>query len=73
MDGAISQLQSVHFDPKDANLLFNLGMMKWRGKQDAKGAVAAWQQLLKSNPQLSADRKANLQKLMAQVQVQGKS
>jgi cytochrome c-type biogenesis protein CcmH/NrfG len=74
VDGAISQLQqSLHYDPKDGNSLFNLGMIKWQGKHDSKGAVAAWQQLLKSNPQLSADRKANLRKLMAQVQVQGKS
>jgi len=74
VDGAISQLQqSLHYDPKDANSLFDLGMIKWQAKHDSKGAVAAWQQLLKSNPQLSADRKANLQKLMAQVQVQGKS
>ena len=74
VDGAISQLQqSLHYDPKDANSLFDLGMIKWQGKHDSKGAVAAWQQLLKSNPQLSADRKANLQKLMAQVQMQGKS
>src|SRR5208282_5074523 len=74
VDGAISQLQqSLHYDPKDANSLFDLGMIKWQARHDSKGAVAAWQQLLKSNPQLSADRKANLQKLMAQVQVQGKS
>jgi cytochrome c-type biogenesis protein CcmH/NrfG len=74
VDGAISQLQqALRYDPKDANSLFNLGMIKWQGKQDSKGAVAAWQQLLKSNPQLSADRKANLQQLMAQVQMQGKS
>jgi cytochrome c-type biogenesis protein CcmH/NrfG len=74
VDGAISQLQqSLQYDPKDANSLFNLGMIKWQGKQDSKGALAAWQQLLKSNPQLSADRKANLQKLMAHVQTQGKS
>jgi len=74
VDGAISQLQqSLHYDPKDANSLFDLGMIKWQGKHDSKGAVVAWQQLLKSNPQLSADRKANLQKLMAQVQMQGKS
>ena len=74
VDGAISQLQqSLHYDPKDANSLFDLGMIKWQAKHDSKGAVAAWQQLLKSNPQLSADRKANLQKLMAQVQMQGKS
>jgi cytochrome c-type biogenesis protein CcmH/NrfG len=74
VDGAISQLQqSLRYDPKDANSLFNLGMIKWQGKQDSKGALAAWQQLLKSNPQLSADRKAQVQKLMADAQMQGKS
>jgi cytochrome c-type biogenesis protein CcmH/NrfG len=74
VDGAINQLQeSLHYDPKDANSLFNMGMIKWQGKQDSKGALAAWQQLLKSNPQLSADRKAKVQKLMADVQMQGKS
>jgi cytochrome c-type biogenesis protein CcmH/NrfG len=73
VDGAISQLQkALQYDPKDANSLFNLGMIKWQGKQDSKGAVAAWQQLLKSNPQLSNDRKAQVQKLMADVQMQGK-
>jgi cytochrome c-type biogenesis protein CcmH/NrfG len=74
VDGAISQLQqSLHYDPKDANSLFNLGMIKWQGKQDSKGALAAWQELLKSNPQLSADRKATVKKLMADVQMKGKS
>jgi len=74
VDGAISQLQkALQYDPKDANSLFNLGMIKWQGKQDSKGAVAAWQELLKSNPQLSADRKATVQKLMADAKMQGKS
>ncbi|MGA8213500.1 MAG: tetratricopeptide repeat protein [Candidatus Sulfotelmatobacter sp.] len=74
VDGAISQLQhALQYDPKDANSLFNLGMIKWQGKQDAQGALAAWQELLKSNPQLSADRKATVQKLMADVQKKGKS
>jgi cytochrome c-type biogenesis protein CcmH/NrfG len=74
VDGAISQLQqSLQYDPKDANSLFNLGMIKWQGKQDTKGALAAWQELLKSNPQLSADRKAAVQKLIADVQAKGKS
>jgi tetratricopeptide (TPR) repeat protein len=74
VDGAISQLQqALHYDPKDANALFNLGMIKWQGKQDGKGALAAWQELLKSNPQLSADRKATVQKLMTDAQMQGKS
>ena len=74
VDGAINELQkALEYDPKDANSLFNLGMIKWQGKQDSKGAIAAWQLLLKSNPQLSADRKATVQKLMADVQMQGKS
>ena len=42
-------------------------MNRLQGKSDGKGAVAAWQRLLKSNPQLSADRKAQVQKLMADV------
>jgi cytochrome c-type biogenesis protein CcmH/NrfG len=74
VDGAISQLQqSLRYDPKDANSLFNLGMIKWQGKQDNKGALAAWQELLRTNPQLSADRKATVQKLMADAKLQGKS
>jgi len=69
VDGAIAQLnRSLSYDPKDANSLFDLGMIKLQGKQDSKGALAAWQQLLKTNPQLSADRKATVQKLMASVQ-----
>ncbi|MGD1025225.1 MAG: tetratricopeptide repeat protein [Candidatus Sulfotelmatobacter sp.] len=74
VDGALGQIQqSLHYDPKDANSLFNLGVIKWQGKQDAKGALMAWQELLKTNPQLSADRKAAVEKLMADVQMKGKS
>ena len=42
-------------------------MIKLNGKKDGKGALAAWQRLLKSNPQLSEERKATVQKLMAAV------
>ena len=74
VDGAVSQLQqSLNYNPKDANSLFNLGVIKWQGKQDGPGALAAWRELLKSNPQLSADRKAAVQKLMADAQKKGKS
>ncbi len=69
VDGALSQLQQgLNYNPKDANSLFNLGMIKWQGKQDGPGALAAWRELLKANPQLSANRKATVQKLMADVQ-----
>ncbi len=65
-DGAIAQLnQALAHDPGYADALFNLGMIKLQAKQDGKGALAAWRQLLKSNPQLSADRKAVVQKQIA--------
>lgn len=68
VDAAIAQLkQALTYDPKDANALFDLGMMRLQGKQDGKGALAAWQQLLKSNPQLSSERRATVEKLMADV------
>jgi cytochrome c-type biogenesis protein CcmH/NrfG len=71
-DGAIAQLEeSLKSHPKDANSLFNLGMIKWKGKNDAPGAAAAWEQLLKSNPSLEADKKAQVEKLLADVRQQG--
>jgi cytochrome c-type biogenesis protein CcmH/NrfG len=68
-DAALAVLaQAQAIDGKDANTLFNIGMIKWQGKGDARGALAAWQRLLKTNPQLGADRKATVQQLMAEAQ-----
>ncbi|HEX8817218.1 MAG TPA: tetratricopeptide repeat protein, partial [Terriglobales bacterium] len=68
VDGAIDQLQqALKVDPKDANSLFNLGMIRWKGKNDSKGAVEAWDQLLKSNPNLENAKKSQVQKLMAEA------
>ena len=69
VDGAIGQLQqSLQYDPKDANSLFNLGMIKLQGKQDNQGALAAWRELLKSNPEMDAKHKATVEKLIADVE-----
>jgi len=71
VDGALDQLQrALQYDPKDANSLFNLGMIRWQGKKDANGAVAAWEQLLKSNPTLAEAQRAEVKKLIAQVKQQ---
>lgn len=71
VDGALGQLQeALKYDAKSAPALFNLGMIRWEGKKDGKGAVAAWEQLLKTNPQLDAGRKAAVQKLIAQARQQ---
>jgi Tfp pilus assembly protein PilF len=51
VDGAIAELQkSLTYDPKHAGTLLNLGIIKWKGKDDAAGAIIAWQTLLKLNP-----------------------
>jgi cytochrome c-type biogenesis protein CcmH/NrfG len=71
VDGALQQLgQATADDPKDANSLFNLGMIRWQGKKDSKGALEAWAKLLKTNPQLEPAKKAQVEKLMAQVRGQ---
>jgi cytochrome c-type biogenesis protein CcmH/NrfG len=69
VDEALQQLQQVlKTDPKNANALFNLGMMKWKGKDDAAGAIATWQELLRSNPNL--DRKATVEQMIAEAKSQ---
>lgn len=68
IDGAIDQLQqALKVSPTDANSLFNLGVMKWQGKRDAAGAVAAWRQLLRANPDLEPAKKSQVEKMIAEV------
>jgi len=67
-DGAIEQLQeALKNTPNDANSLFNLGLIRWQGKKDKSGAVAAWRQLLKSNPKLDDSKKGEVEKMIAEV------
>ena len=64
IDGAIAQLEkALTYDPKHAGALLNLGMIRWKGKNDAQGAIAIWTKLLKSNPDY--ENKATVQKLIA--------
>lgn len=57
-DGALAQFQkSLAIDPTHAQTLFNMGIVKTQGKNDHKGAVAAWEKLLAANPSYpEADR-----------------
>lgn len=53
VDAALAQLEkSLTYDPKHAGTLYNIGMIKWKGKGDVDGAVAAWKKLLQLNPKL---------------------
>lgn len=50
-DKALEAMQvSLKYRPGHPQTLFNMGWVKWQGKADAKGAVEAWEQLLKANP-----------------------
>lgn len=50
-DHAITEFQtSLKIRPAHAGTLFNLGVVRWQGKSDPKGAVQAWEELLKRNP-----------------------
>ncbi len=65
-DGAIEQFnQALQYEPNKANALFNLGIVKWQGKMDVEGAVAAWQKLLTTNPNYEA--KDKVEQLIAQA------
>lgn len=51
VDGALAELnKSLTYDPKHAGTLMNIGIIKWRGKNNVNGAVATWEKLLKLNP-----------------------
>jgi cytochrome c-type biogenesis protein CcmH/NrfG len=67
-DGAIEQLEgALKQNANDPNTLFNLGVIKWKAKNDSTGALTAWHQLLKSNPGLEATKRGQVEKLIADV------
>lgn len=50
-DKAVTAMEtSLQYRPDHPQTLFNLGWVRWQGKGDPKGAIEAWQQLLKANP-----------------------
>jgi len=70
VDSAIAQLdQALKNDPQDINSLFDMGVMRWKGKHDAAGAIAAWQELLKAHPDL--DRRPIVEKMIAEARAGG--
>jgi len=53
-DGALKELeQALKYDPRHAGALMNIGIIKWKAKNDVPGAVASWEKLLKLNPDFS--------------------
>ena len=50
-DGAIAEFQAaLKYRPGHPGTLFNLGIVRWQGKSDPRGAIQAWEELLRKNP-----------------------
>jgi cytochrome c-type biogenesis protein CcmH/NrfG len=58
-------LTALHYQPNHVNALYNLGLVRWRGKVDASGAIAAWEELLQRNPNLP--ERQHIEELIALV------
>jgi cytochrome c-type biogenesis protein CcmH/NrfG len=66
VDGALAQLnKSLTYDPKHAGTLINIGIIRWKGKNDVDGAVAAWQKMLQLNPDF--ENKAMVEHMIAEA------
>ncbi len=57
--------RAVALDPGSADALFNIGILKWRSHGDPKGAIEAWQKLLKANP--NHPRRAQVEDMIAKA------
>jgi len=65
-DKAISTWnRALSFDPNNPDALFNIGLVKWRAKRDREGAIAAWQKLLRTNP--NHPKRDQVEKLLDQA------
>jgi len=50
-DRAIAEFtKALTYEPNKPNTLFNLGLVRLKGKMDRAGAVADWEKLLATNP-----------------------
>jgi cytochrome c-type biogenesis protein CcmH/NrfG len=71
-DKAITEFnQALGYEPDNPNTLFNLGVVKWKGKKDGAGAAEAWRKLLAANP--NYDGKGKVEQMLAEVNSQTSS
>jgi tetratricopeptide (TPR) repeat protein len=65
-DTAIDEYnKALVYEPTSPNALFNRGLVKWKGKSDAAGALADWDKLLKANP--NYEQKDNVLKMVTEA------
>jgi len=57
--------RALQIDPNNADALFNFGLGKWQYASDPKAAVAAWNRLLKTNP--NHPQRARVEEMIARA------
>ena len=62
--------RSLKTDPKHSQTLFNVGVVKMNGKNDYKGAIAAWEELLKIDPNYQG--RAKVESLLAEARAKAR-
>jgi cytochrome c-type biogenesis protein CcmH/NrfG len=68
-DTAITQFQrSLSYNPNHPDTLYNMGIVKLQGRNDAAGALAAWEKLAKVDPAFAT--RASLSEKIAQARQQ---
>lgn len=68
-DRAIAEFEgALKYVPDNPNTLFNLGLVKWKGKKDGAGAEAAWKKLLATAP--NYEQKSQVEQMLAEVKSQ---
>ena len=71
-DKALAEFdKSLAIRPNHPGTLFNVGIVKWQGKKDPKGAIVAWEELLKANP--NYEQKDQVQMLIERAKMHGAS
>jgi cytochrome c-type biogenesis protein CcmH/NrfG len=65
-DRAIAEFnRALTYAPDNPNTLFNLGLVKWKGKKDGAAAVTAWKKLLARDP--AYQQRDQVEKMLAEV------
>jgi cytochrome c-type biogenesis protein CcmH/NrfG len=67
VDRALVEFNNVlKLDPNNANALVNIGMIRWKDKLDAAGAINVWRLMLRRNP--SHPQRAYVEQLIAKAE-----
>ncbi len=57
--------RALQLDPTNADALFNIGFVQWQERGNRKEAIAAWQKLLRTNP--NHPKRAQVEELLTQA------